>query len=367
LKVHFEKQTGTRLQSGQKILVEVAVDFHELYGFSLVIRDIDPAFTVGDLTLRRREVIRQLSQDGVLELNKEHEWPLLPQRLAIISSPTAAGYEDFMDQLHRNAYGFVFYTAFFPAVMQGEAAPDSMVEALNSVLDSGVEFDAVVIIRGGGASADLSCFDRYELCYYCAQYPLPLLTGIGHDRDESVLDVVAHTSVKTPTAAAEYLLGCLSQEAYRLETNADKFNLFVKQSLDALKQQLQTNSDRLLRSTTEGLHQAKQNMAHLEAEMLRGANMLLLQKKQQVEMSSTHLNHRVKDLLGEQRHRVELLQNQVSFFSPDIMFKKGFSLTLQQGKIIKSVKDLVPGAELQTRLSDGLAYSIIQKTEMRND
>jgi exodeoxyribonuclease VII large subunit len=367
LKVAFESQTGARLQSGQKILVEVAVDFHELYGFSLVIRDIDPAFTVGDLSLRRREVLRQLTEDGVLELNKELEWPLLPQRLAIISSPSAAGYEDFMDQLHRNAYGLAFYTALFPAVVQGDAAPDSLVEALNRVLDSGVAFDAVVIIRGGGASADLSCFDRYELCYYAAQYPLPLLTGIGHDRDQSVLDLVANKSVKTPTAAAEFLLSCLSQEAYRLETNADRFTQIVQRYVEALKQRLQINSDRLLRNTTEGIQQAKRTVAHLEAQILGGSNVLLLQKKQQVEMSSTHLDHRVKDLLGAQKHRVELLQNQIAFFSPDIMFKKGFSLTLQQGKIVKSVKDLIPGAELQTRLSDGLAYSLIQKTETRND
>jgi exodeoxyribonuclease VII large subunit len=367
LKPFFESQTGTRLQSGQKILVEVSVDFHEIYGFSLVIRNIEPAYTLGDMALRRQEVIRQLTEDGVVDLNKELAWPLLPQRLAIISSPTAAGFEDFMDQLHHNEYGFPFYTAFFPAVMQGEAAGESIVQALNNVLESGLEFDVAVIIRGGGASADLSCFDRYDLCFYAAQYPLPLLTGIGHDRDSSVLDRVAHTSVKTPTAAAEYLLSCLSQEAYRLEANSDKFQLNVERLLDRLKQQLQTNSDRLRLNTTEKINNARLSVGRLDAELFRRSNLFLMQKKQETDMLATHLVHRAQVCLEQQKHRTEMLENQVAFFSPEIMIKKGFSLTLQQGKIVKSVHDLQQGAELQTWLRDGIIYSTIHKTDKRND
>ena len=367
LKPAFEQQTGTRLQAGQKIMAEVSVDFHELYGFSLVIRDIDPTYTIGDLSLRRQQVIRQLTEDGVFELNKELEWPVLPKRLAVISSPSAAGYEDFMDQLTHNELGIPFHTDFFPATMQGDSAAASIIDALNAVQASGRAFDVVVIIRGGGASTDLRCFDEYELCYYCAQYPLPLLTGIGHDRDSSVLDLVAHTSVKTPTAAAEHLIDCLSGEAYRLDANLDKLQQRVSQLLDAYKRKLQFNTERLRRTTSDGLHRASLQVERNQAELFRKSNQFLLVRKQDADNKATRLNHRVQTLLDQQKHRLTLIESRLETFSPELMIKKGFSLTLHQGRIVKSVKDLRPGTELQTRLKDGTIYSIIQQTDTHHD
>jgi len=363
LKQVFEQQTGTHLQAGQKIRAEVSIDFHELYGFSLVIRDIDPAYTIGDLSLRRQEVIRQLTEDGVFELNKELEWPILPKRIAVISSPSAAGYEDFMDQLHHNDFGFSFKTTFFPATMQGETASDSIMNALNKVQSSGQEFDVVVIIRGGGATTDLRCFDEYELCYYCAQYPLPLLTGIGHDRDSSVLDLVAHTSVKTPTAAAEHLLDCLSSEAFRLDTNVDKLQQRVGQLLESYKRRLQSNTERLHRTTSDGLHRANLQVERNQAELYRRANQLVLVRKQDADQKTTQLNYRVQTLLEQHKHRLGMLESRLETFSPEIMIKRGFSLTLYQGKILKSIQDLQPGAEIQTKLRDGVIYSTIQQTD----
>lgn len=367
LKPAFEKQTGVRLQAGQKVLVEVSVDFHELYGFSLVIRDIDATYTIGDLSLRRQQVIKQLTEDGVFELNKELEWPVLPKRIAVISSPSAAGYEDFMDQLHRNDFGFHFRTSFFPATMQGDSAAASIVDALNNVQASGQEFDVVVIIRGGGATTDLRCFDEYELCYYCAQYPLPLLTGIGHDRDSSVLDLVAHTSVKTPTAAAEHLIDCLSSEAFRLDANLEKLRQRVTQLLDAYKRKLQSNTERLRRSTSEGLHRANLQVERNQAELYRRANQFVLVRRQDADLKTARLNHRVQTLLEQQKHRLGMLESRLETYSPEIMIKKGFSLTLHQGKILKSIQDLKPGAEIQTRLKDGVIYSIIQQTDTNHD
>lgn len=367
LKPAFEQQTGVRLQAGQKIMAEVSIDFHELYGFSLVIRNIDPTYTVGDLSLRRQQVIRQLTEDGVIGLNKELEWPILPKHLAVISSPSAAGYEDFMDQLKNNELGIPFHTDFFPATMQGDSAAASIMDALNAVQASGNMFDVVVIIRGGGATTDLRCFDEYELCYYCAQYPLPLLTGIGHDRDSSVLDMVAHTSVKTPTAAAEHLIDCLSSEAYRLDANLDRLQQRATQLLEAYKRTLQTNTERLRRSTSEGIHRANVQVERNQAELYRRANQFVLVRRQDADLKATRLNHRVQTLLDQQKHRLGMLESRLETFSPDLMIKKGFSLTLHHGKILKSVQDLQPGDELQTRLKDGVIYSIIQQTDTNHD
>lgn len=367
LKPFFEEQTGSKLQAGQKILIEVTVEFHELYGYNLVIRNIDPAYTVGDLALRRNEVIRQLTQDGVIDLNKELPWPMLPQRLAIVSSPSAAGYEDFMDQLHHNDYGFVFYTAFFQAIMQGEPAEQSIIAALDLIQESGIDFDAVVIIRGGGASADLSCFDRYGLCFYCAQYPIPILSGIGHDRDLSVLDRVSNVSVKTPTAAAEYLLSNLSQEAYRLDTNVNRFHQSVKSLMEAYKQELSVNSDRLRLYARERIHLADLLIERREAELKNQTRHLLFQKKQLLDMHYTNLVHRTNSSLEQFKHQSEMMEKTLAGFSPEILIKRGFSLTLHNGIIVKSVQDLMSGEEICTYLRDGLVYSTINKTELKND
>ncbi|MCE5175586.1 MAG: exodeoxyribonuclease VII large subunit [Bacteroidales bacterium] len=366
MKPFFEEQTGTFLQAGQKVLVEVSVEFHELYGYNLIIRNIDPAYTMGELSLRRQEIIRRLTIDGVIDLNKELPWPLLPQRLAIVSSPTAAGYEDFMDQLHNNAYSFVFYTAFFPAIMQGESAEISIINALNRIVETGIGFDLVVIIRGGGASADLSCFDRYDLCYYCAQYPLPILSGIGHDRDSSVLDRVSHTSVKTPTAAAEHLLNTLSQEAFRLDTDAEKLKMTAQNILETDMQQLKINSDRLRLNTRERIHTAELLIERREASLLNTSKRVVLQKSQWIEMQYSNLQYRASSGIGQLKHQTEVMEKTLTGFSPDILIQRGFSLTLHNGKIVKSIHDLSAGSEICTHLRDGKIYSTIDKTEIQN-
>lgn len=364
LKPYFEKQTGVRLQTGQKVLMEVSVEFHELYGFNLVVHNIDPAYTIGELSLRRKEVIRQLTQDGVIDLNKELPWPSLPQCLAIVSSPTAAGYEDFMDQLHHNEPGYVFYTALFPAIMQGEFAAQSIIDALNHIIESGVDFDAVVIIRGGGASADLSCFDQYDLCFYCAQYPLPILSGIGHERDSSVLDRVAHTSVKTPTATAEYLLGNMTQQAYRLDANAESLKAVTQNLMDFYKQQLQSNSESLKSMTRDRIYSAQLLIGRRESTLLNNSKGFLMQKNQLVEIYLTNLMHRSNLNLEQLKHKMELMSKTLPSYSPEIMIQRGFSLTIHDGKIVKSVHEFSKGAEICTQLRDGKIYSIIDKTEI---
>lgn len=217
LKPYFEEATGQMFGSGIKVLVKVTVQFHELYGYSLTVLDIDPTYTLGDMARRRREILQQLEEEGVLTLNKELEMPLLPQRIAVISSATAAGYGDFCHQLQHNSRGFFFYTELFPAMMQGNQVEESVLSALDRVNARLGDFDVVVIIRGGGATSDLSGFDTYLLAAACAQFPLPIITGIGHERDDTVLDSVAHTRVKTPTAAAELLINRMDEAADQLE------------------------------------------------------------------------------------------------------------------------------------------------------
>ena len=247
LKPYFEQETGQAFTSGIKVLVQVSVEFHELYGYSLTVLDIDPTYTVGDMERKRREILRQLEEEGVIDLNKELEMPMLPQRIAVISSATAAGYGDFCNQLMNNSRGYGFYTELFPAIMQGERVEETVLAALDAINARVEEFDAVVIIRGGGATSDLSGFDTYLLAASCAQFPLPIITGIGHERDDTVIDKVAHTRVKTPTAAAEFLIAkmdacadVLDDLSSRLMQGVQNRLLWEFRRIDGLKQRIPT-------------------------------------------------------------------------------------------------------------------------------
>ena len=239
LKPFFERETGQLFVSGIKVLVKVTVDFHELYGYSLTVVDIDPTYTLGDMARRRKEIISRLESEGILTLNKELELPVLAQRIAVISSATAAGYGDFCNQLEHNPYGFVFYPHLFQAVMQGDKVELSIIAALEKIYQTQEKWDVVVIIRGGGATSDLSGFDTYNLAAHCAQFPLPVLTGIGHERDDTVLDVVSHTRVKTPTAAAEFLINHLRGTAEALDGYASFINQTIPDILQREKERLE--------------------------------------------------------------------------------------------------------------------------------
>ena len=257
LKPYFEEATGQAFVSGIKVLVQVTVSFHELYGYSLTVQDIDPTYTLGDMARRRREILRQLEEEGVLTLNKELDMPRLPQRIAVISSPTAAGYGDFCHQLENNSRGFYFYTELFPALMQGDRVEESVLSALDRVNARLSEFDVVVIIRGGGATSDLSGFDTYLLAAACAQFPLPIITGIGHERDDTVLDSVAHTRVKTPTAAAEFLIESMDSAADELEMLASRLHEGVRNLLQQEQRRLSGYKNRIPSAAYHRISDAK--------------------------------------------------------------------------------------------------------------
>ena len=337
LKPYFEESTGQAFVSGIKVLVQVTVSFHELYGYSLTVQDIDPTYTLGDMARRRWEILKQLEEEGVLTLNKELEMPVLPQRIAVVSSPTAAGYGDFCHQLKNNSRGFFFHTELFPALMQGDRVEESVLSALDAILNRQEDFDAVVIIRGGGATSDLSGFDTYLLAAACAQFPLPIITGIGHERDDTVLDSVAHTRVKTPTAAAEYLINCMDLAADELEVLISQLHESVRSRLTEEHRKLISYRNRIPSAVVRRVSDAK---------------LALLTTRKDISLA-------VQTLLSRQRHRLELLQQRLADASPEKMLARGYSITLKDGKVVKNGDVLQLNDEIVTRLYQGEIVSIV--------
>ena len=337
LKPYFEESTGQAFVSGIKVLVQVTVSFHELYGYSLTVQDIDPTYTLGDMARRRREILKQLEEEGVLTLNKELEMPVLPQRIAVVSSPTAAGYGDFCHQLKNNSRGFFFHTELFPALMQGDRVEECVLSALDAILNRQEDFDAVVIIRGGGATSDLSGFDTYLLAAACAQFPLPIITGIGHERDDTVLDSVAHTRVKTPTAAAEYLINCMDLAADELEVLISQLHESVRSRLTEEHRKLISYRNRIPSAVVRRVSDAK---------------LALLTTRKDISLA-------VQTLLSRQRHRLELLQQRLADASPEKMLARGYSITLKDGKVVKNGDVLQLNDEIVTRLYQGEIVSIV--------
>ena len=337
LKHYFESETGETLKVGMKVLLQVTVTFHEVYGYSLVVQDIDPTYTMGDMARRRKEILDQLAKDGVIGLNRELEIPLLPQRIAVISSATAAGWGDFRNQLTNNVYGFRFYVKLFQAAMQGDDVERSVISALNSVAEHRDDFDLVVIIRGGGAVSELSCFDSYNLAFNIANFPLPVITGIGHERDDTVADTVAHTKVKTPTAAAEFIINRVFDTAQQLEILSRRLG-------DAVMNRMSTENVRLERLS--------QKLPSLFA-------VLKVRHEQMLENIWNRSVTGVRNLLTVKSHKLELAEKSIAAADPALILKRGFSLTRVNGHVVKCASDLKKGDILTTVLADGTVESEI--------
>lgn len=338
LKPYFEQETGQAFASGIKVLVRVSVDFHELYGYSLTVLDIDPTYTVGDMERKRREILRLLEEEGVIDLNKELEMPVLPQRIAVISSATAAGYGDFCNQLSNNPRGYGFYTELFPAIMQGERVEESIIAALDAIYARLEAFDVVVIIRGGGATSDLSGFDTYELAANCAQFPLPIITGIGHERDDTVIDLIAHTRVKTPTAAAAFLVACMDQVADRLDNLSFRMQQGVRNRLLWEHRRIEGLKQRIPSSAYKRISDAKYG---------------LLAANRDLQMAT-------RQFLSMKKHRLELLQQRLNDALPEKQLARGYSITLKNGKAVKDASALKEGDTLVTLLYKGKVESVIK-------
>lgn len=360
LKPFFERETGQLFVSGIKVLVKVTVDFHELYGYSLTVVDIDPTYTLGDMARRRKEIISRLESEGILTLNKELELPVLAQRIAVISSATAAGYGDFCNQLEHNPYGFVFYPHLFQAVMQGDKVELSIIAALEKIYQTQEKWDVVVIIRGGGATSDLSGFDTYNLAAHCAQFPLPVLTGIGHERDDTVLDVVSHTRVKTPTAAAEFLINHLRGTAEALDGYASFINQTIPDILQREKERLERCVSRIPSQVEIRLQREVFRQERLFKRMELVWQSRLMREEHRLDLS-LRIAGALQTRLQREKHRLELFEQRVNAASPDVLLKRGYSITLNNGKAVTDASLLKDGDEIVTRLAKGEIRSKVIK------
>ncbi len=361
LKPYFEQTTGCELCKGQKVLLKVQVKYDEQYGLSLNVLDIDPVFTVGEMELKRKEILARLEAEGILHMNKETELPLLPKTIAIISSESAAGYQDFRKQLAENHWGFQFHCNLFRSAMQGEQTKDGIIQALEQIYKHESLFDAVVIVRGGGSKSELSSFDHYELAAHVAQFPLPIIVGIGHERDQSVLDEVVHTSVKTPTAAADFLIQQFADFSYELAQQTQLFTKLVKEKLHEKNYVLQRKSGQFV-STTRQLLQEKKNQLHWQGSRLSQ------QTKNRTQLAQNKLKTLAQRTKSASKKRLAFNQTKLKNFehiihllSPDSILKRGYTLTIQNGKIVQSAKGLKKGDLLTTKFKDGVVESEVRK------
>ena len=317
LSAYFIQETGQALRVGMQVLVEVSVNFHPVYGLSLNIWNIDPTYTQGDLAKQRQATIRRLTEDGVMELQQSLEIPTLVRKVAVISAADAAGYGDFCDQLKNNRFGFRFELSLFAATMQGDHAPRSIIQALGKIASEEEKWDIVVIIRGGGATTDLGCFDDYELASHCAQFPLPILSGIGHTRDMSIVDMVTHTSVKTPTAAAEWLIERVAEQVERVN--------------------------------------------QLEVRLQRATQYAVVQENNKLQAYLQRMSYSAQRLIMQEQNKLQMWGKTIELHSPERIFKMGYSLTTLNGKPVMKKEDVKDGDVLKTYVQDGVVESVVKK------
>ena len=371
IRPYFERTTGQQLHAGMKVLLKVYAQFHEAYGFSWIVTDIDPTYTLGDMARKRQEIIRQLKAEGVFDLQKELRLPLFCQRIAVISSETAAGYGDFCNQLTDNPYGFQFEVTLFPAIMQGEGVEQSIINALGRIFSEYSEyseqsdysdspFDCVVIIRGGGATSDMSGFDTLALAENVANFPLPIITGIGHDRDESILDMVSHTRVKTPTAAAAFLIDHLKTVMDSLNNAQEQIVRLAQQKLAYYKSQFATIAELLPRLFSNVKVRQEARLDTLNSRLAHHAQ----QKITTSQLSILNLENRLPILLDRrlmtEKHRLQIIEEKAKSLDPTLLLSRGYSITLKDGKAVRDARQLQAGDEIETRLEKGTIKSIVK-------
>jgi exodeoxyribonuclease VII large subunit len=364
IKPFFEQTTGQLLIEGIKVRLNISVEFHELYGFSFNIKGIDPSFTLGDLERQKKEIIGKLEEEGLIDKNKELEIPLCPQKIAVISSPTAAGYQDFSEQLTNNGFGYTYYTKIFPAIMQGNEAEESLIQALDKVAKHKDFFDLVVIIRGGGSQSDLNCFNNYNLASKIANFELPVLTGIGHERDETILDIVAHTKLKTPTAVAEFLIDQLYEfESSLIESSRD--------ITDVATRFVNSNQDKLLRlahqlsySTSKKINQASSNLNLTKHKLESTFEKILLTEKNKIADIEKTLPGKIQVSIEKEKLKLEKHSKALSILNPSETLKRGYSITSIENKVVNSAKELLKEDKITTTFYDGESVSKVEDIKL---
>lgn len=356
----FERIAGQYLHAGLKVMLKVYPDFHEAYGFSWIVTDINPEFTMGDMARKRLEIINKLKVDGVFDLQKDLQIPMFAQRIAVISSANAAGYGDFCNQLENNDYGLKFYPRLFPAIMQGENVEKSVIEALNDVYEKVDDFDVVVIIRGGGATSDMSGFDTLALAENVANFPLPIITGIGHERDESVLDMVSNTRVKTPTAAAAFLVEHLSDVYSRVIDAQEEIITTILHRMEVENIRLQRLAEKIPMLFSIFKSQQISMLDKLFVNIVNRMNQKVSTCSYNISIISKDLIPVVQHRLTKESYKLQLIQQKLETLDPVLLLKRGYSITTFKGKVVKKAADLKRGDEVETRFENGTVKSIIE-------
>lgn len=357
----FERATGEHLRAGLKVRVLVTVEFHELYGHSLNIINIDPSYTMGDMARRRHEILAQLQDDGILEDNRQLLLPRLLQRIAVISSAGAAGYGDFCNQLEKNTYGLYFNIHLFSATMQGTNVEGSVLAALEAIMEQTEDFDCVVIIRGGGATSDLSDFDTYALAAAVAQMPLPVIVGIGHERDETVLDFVAHTRVKTPTAAAAFLIDHQLEQLTSVQDLQARINEAAMMLVQQQRQALERLTSSLPRVMALMSERQQRRMDNISTRFSAALQRRLLAAVHQQESQWQTLTQTIRLRLQREQSAHQLLAQRLSVLDPALLLRRGYSLTFTtDGRLVRSASDVQPGDVITTRLADSALQSVVK-------
>lgn len=359
---YFERETGQPLTVGLTVLVNVSVSFHELYGYSLNVLDIDPTYTLGAVAQRRKEILALLEEDGVLTLNKELSLPRPLLRIAIVSSATAAGYGDFCDQMKQS--GLPFKWQLFPATMQGDGVEAGVIAALEAIAAEDEKWDAVAIVRGGGAVSDLAGFETYLLAAHVAQFPLPVLTGIGHERDDTVVDMVAHTRLKTPTAVAAFLVERQREEIKLLADLERRFLQAVSGKIERNALLLKALQVRLQAAAVSCGRKEEQHLLQLAAALGDKTRQGLQHQKNLLENFKQRLQQTPLRRLDNEHQRLEYIQKLLQFSSFDRILQMGFSLTLSEGKVVRSAAQLKPGVLLTTHFAEGKAESRVEQVDL---
>jgi exodeoxyribonuclease VII large subunit len=385
LKSFFENITGESLKEGLKILIKTKVEYHEIYGLSLVISDIDPAFTIGEMAIKRQLIINRLEQEGVFTMNKELDFPSVPQRIAVISSKYAAGYSDFINHLRKNSYGYVFYTALIESTMQGTETEKDVIAALDRIAVNSHLFDLVAIIRGGGSQTDLSWFDNYNIAYHVTQFPLPVITGIGHDKDMSVTDMVACRSLKTPTAVADYLIDTMFQaenklftmsteikdisriiiekNKNRIESSGTKLLPLARLMISEIKDTLSVKIIELLNIGKEYTHRAGNVPANQKSRLISAVRTYSSGKKTELDRFAQSLFSSTLNSLNIKSTRLTGLENTLNILNPDNVLKRGYTITSFNGMIIKKSRMVKADDLIDTQFSDGVVRSRVTESK----
>jgi len=390
IKSTFESITGEKLREGLKILFRAKIEYHEVYGLSLVITDIDPSFTLGEMAIRKRQILLRLEEEGVISMNRELELDPAPKKIAVISSKNAAGYADFIKHLNSNVYGYVFHTALFDAVMQGEETEESIISALNRISEHAGLFNAVVIIRGGGSQSDLSWFDNYNIAYHITQFPIPVLTGIGHEKDLTVTDIVAYHALKTPTAVADFFIERMLSAENMLAELGNSFSTLVTEIINSYKELISSWKIKLLPVSGLMLTSERKKMEALGVRLnLSGRQLLnryhktlsgylnVLQIKPAASLKRNHtslyglagmIRITSKNSLMSAEKTIENYRNKLEILDPANVLKRGYTITMKEGKIIKSAAMVRYGDELVTIFRDGSATSRTEssKSKLKN-